>query len=1083
MKLLSTLLFILVSFIANALNYCEPLPTNGVNDYSIAGITLGSLNTSGGQITTYEFYPDTLNTNTTFLRPGLTYNLLFVSNNVHTANTFAFWIDWNNDTTLSSSEKLGEFTTSSPGQAGSISFSVPLNSITGKLRFRVRCSSSSSINSCANYSSGQTSDYSVTVLNNNLEYNFYAGWESASCGGNFINSVSIENIDNPNTGSQNGSVFSDYTRIKADVECCESEAISIETVAPNSAFNHSDVYVDINNDGAFTQNELVVALTSGLGTQTVSGSFSLPAITGERILRIYFYTNAGLSEVEDYTISLISSTLAARPEAHIGSELFSDCSNGCSFIGCEGLNSFSDLSCGIPSSWQWLVPGAIPSQSALQNPSFSFTPGTYTVTLIVSNSSGTDTDAVTIEIKQPFTSFSLGNDTSLCSGNNLVLNAPSAISPSGCFLYRWSTGAITDSIVISLPGIYWVRVDTCTHSACPAIDTIDISFSPLLYNVTGGGYYCSGASAPSVGLSDSQSGVSYQLLFNGTNSGNPVAGTGSSISFGIQNQSGVYTVRATNNSTGCNALMSGSVQVTMNALPQIFSVSGGGSFCTGNGGTITLSGSETGKSYELIRNGNQTGTTVNGTGSAVNFPLQYNSGNYTVVASDVNTSCTSTMTGIAVITLYPGPQQFNIIGGGIFCSGTPDASVGISGSDSGAIYVLYLDTIPTGDTLIGTGGAISFSNLTQSGEYTVVASMNTQCTVEMNGSANLNIKTSPLTFNVTGGGTYCYLGSFVDIGIDSSQYLVNYRLWTGGFPTGGIVPGTGSALTIASVMNPGTYNVVATNTTNGCSLTMNGVATITVDSFPHFFSVTGGGSFCEGDSGVVIGMDSSTSGVQYSLFHNGDSTGFSLTGTGSALNFGLVDSAGWYSVWATTPGNCSAQMLASATVSVNPLPVCSIVQPPMDTICIFQSPVQLFGSPSGGILSGNGITNNYLFPSVAGAGMVLIKYDFTDSFGCSSTAYDSIVVDMCIGIEENESEKWISVYPNPSDEIIFIEIGNKIQSGVIELYNSVSSLVRSVYLTDEKKSFIDISGLTEGFYFIRVKTGNMIFEKRLVVIH
>lgn len=51
-------------------------------------------------------------------------------------------------------------------------------------------------------------------------------------------------------------------------------------------------------------------------------------------------------------------------------------------------------------------------------------------------------------------------------------------------------------------------------------------FPPIAYTVTGGGAYCFGSAAPSVGLSDSQVLVNYQLKLDGVDVGAPIAGTG-----------------------------------------------------------------------------------------------------------------------------------------------------------------------------------------------------------------------------------------------------------------------------------------------------------------------------------------------------------------------------------------------------------------------------------------------------------------------------------------------------------------------------------------------------------------------------
>lgn len=62
-------------------------------------------------------------------------------------------------------------------------------------------------------------------------------------------------------------------------------------------------------------------------------------------------------------------------------------------IDCPGTAvQFTDYSPGQPNSWSWTFPGGSPASSTQQNPLVYYnTPGTYDVTLIVSNANGTDT--------------------------------------------------------------------------------------------------------------------------------------------------------------------------------------------------------------------------------------------------------------------------------------------------------------------------------------------------------------------------------------------------------------------------------------------------------------------------------------------------------------------------------------------------------------------------------------------------------------------------------------------------------------------------------------------------------------------
>lgn len=80
---------------------------------------------------------------------------------------------------------------------------------------------------------------------------------------------------------------------------------------------------------------------------------------------------------------------------------------------------------------------------------------------------------------------------------------------------------------------------------------------PIAYLVSGITNAC-GTSAV-VTLSDSEIGMSYQLLLDGVNSGVAIAGTGDLLDFGIQSTSGTYTIIATNIHCVASTTMVGNV--------------------------------------------------------------------------------------------------------------------------------------------------------------------------------------------------------------------------------------------------------------------------------------------------------------------------------------------------------------------------------------------------------------------------------------------------------------------------------------------------------------------------------------------
>ena len=83
-------------------------------------------------------------------------------------------------------------------------------------------------------------------------------------------------------------------------------------------------------------------------------------------------------------------------------------------------------------------------------------------------------------------------------------------------------------------------------------------------------------------------------------------------------------------------------------------------------------------------------------------------------------------------------------------------------------------------------------------------------------------------------------------------------------------------------------------------------------------------------------------------------------------------------------------------------------------------------------------------------------------------------------ISENESE--ISIYPNPANSQLFISGLNEELIENLEIYNNLGQLVQSRNNINSSTG-IDISTLTDGFYYINIRSsGNKIAKKRLQVI-
>ncbi len=134
----------------------------------------------------------------------------------------------------------------------------------------------------------------------------------------------------------------------------------------------------------------------------------------------------------------------------------------------------------------------------------------------------------------------------------------------------------------------------------------------------------------------------------------------------------------------------------------------------------------------------------------------------------------------------------------------------------------------------------------------------------------------------------------------------------------------------------------------GCS-TVTATGTISVNEVPVAYTVTGGGAFCSGGGGNVVGLANSQTGVTYQLRLNGSTNvGAPVAGTGAAISFGAQVTAGTYTVIATNAAGCSVPMSNAVSVSVTaqaaaPV-IASIIQP---TCTVATATINLSGLPAG----------------------------------------------------------------------------------------------------------------------------------------
>jgi autotransporter-associated beta strand protein len=348
---------------------------------------------------------------------------------------------------------------------------------------------------------------------------------------------------------------------------------------------------------------------------------------------------------------------------------------------------------------------------------------------------------LTFDLDDPFAAY---NDkiavtgTLTCNGANIVIN-PSANFRTGIYTLATATSVsgTFNSTVTFTTGTGTATLSYTSTSVILTVSSYASCPNPANYAVSGTGTFCSDSGA-TLGLANSDIGTTYQLFRGATPVDVGVAGTGSGLSpvaWAGLTTAGTYTVWATN---GCGSAAQMTGNAIVNQTPSgAFNLTGGDG-CSSPGVTIGLSGSESGVSYQLLKDGSNAGSPVTGTGSPISFGLKTAAGVYTVQG---------TVAGCATVTMAGSP-------GSVTITATPNVPTAVS-AGAGDSQVTVSWTAP-GSGPVPTGYNVKRSTASGSG-YTTLP-------------AGADVSSSPFTDTTAINGTaYYYVISALNGSCESSN--------------------------------------------------------------------------------------------------------------------------------------------------------------------------------------------------------------------------------------------------------------------------------------------------------------------------
>jgi subtilisin-like proprotein convertase family protein/PKD repeat protein/endonuclease/exonuclease/phosphatase family metal-dependent hydrolase len=474
------------------------------------------------------------------------------------------------------------------------------------------------------------------------------------------------------------------------------------------------------------------------------------------------------------------------------------------------------LTGGSPAGGTWAGPGV---SNGIFSPSAAGV-GIKTISYTYTDANGCSVTATqNLEVRAlPAASTSPSGSVILCTGNSLI------VSSSAANTYSWSTGSTASSITVTAAGSYFVTVtgaNGCSNTS-PALTVTTSSFT-----MTGTVF------TETMGTVSATTSIATHETNNGfDNDGLTMSGTAdvriTTASSGYTGASGTGNIFFTNTS-GRLFTIAGINTSGLSNLQLSFGIYKSTSASTGSDFLVQVStdGSNFSNLAFSALPGTGTGwflrTVTTGIPSSTNLYLRFLQNSTTTQYRIDDLQLTYSITTPFITAT--GPTSV--------CRGS---SVSLTASTSSA----YLwDNGATTQTITATSSGDRFC--------TVTGSNGCRAT-----TAPLTVTVSPELFQTTGGGSFCNNGSpGVSVGLDGSQTGVTYTALLNGTPLPATAKsGTGSALSMGTFTQAGTYAISALHTATGCSALMSGQATVAAVTPTRWFEDADNDGY--GDPGTVL---------------------------------------------------------------------------------------------------------------------------------------------------------------------------------------------------------------------------------------
>jgi gliding motility-associated-like protein len=773
------------------------------------------------------------------------------------------------------------------------------------------------------------------------------------------------------TNSANGCTASATVVVQAN------NTLPIAEAGPGQSITCVASDATLNGAGSSTGSNFVYHWTAGSGGSILSGDSTLTPVVGAPATYTLVVTNTSngctRSDFVAVNLNLTPPTAVVAPAPQLT----------CSAPNIQLNGAGSSTGANFQYSWTSSTGGGLGAGTGTLTPTVTAV-GTYTL-LVTNTVNGCTSTASTIVTSNASVPVALAAPSGIitCAVPSITLDGTGSTTGNG-ITYTWSTagGAIsggqgTLQTTVTAAGQYTLVVTNTTNNCTASFSLmVDDDLTPPIADA--GVSQTLICVQPTITLdgSGSSSGSNFNYLWNGPSPG-AIVGSNTIITPSV-NAPGNYQLVVTNTDNGCTA--SDQVLILEDANDPVVAIAPPNTLnCAIQQVNLNTNGTSTGPNFVynwsgpagLVTPNNQLNATVNAPGV------------FTLLVTNTDNGCTSSQSVNVPQNIQAPPVDAGPVA--LINCYNPQVQLGGAGNPSGAGY----NFIWTGTGIIA-GANTPTPTVNQGGTF-VLQVTNTQngCTSTDNVVVNTDL-VNPTADAGLGFQLTCQTNSYTMTANASTGNNFEY-VWT--TDTGSFLSDT-DVLT-PTVNGPGTYTLLVTNTTNGCTASDQVVITKAAD-IPTASTADPATLTCAVGSISLNGAGSST-GNEFVYNWTASNGGFIVNG-GNTLN-PQVNQPGTYTLAVTnTTNNCTSSSTVQVDQDITPP---AINGGPTPTITCSNPVVQLNGSVSSPgtftylwtAANNNNIVNgnNTLTPSVNAGGFYQLLVTNTQN-GCSSVASAQVQV-------------------------------------------------------------------------------------------